>query len=56
VVTIAGDIVLAIVLIIVFSALVAGMFSGFAKSPGQGCLTMILFGFILFALAMYVFG
>jgi hypothetical protein len=40
-----------IVFAVVLTATVAAMFSGYAKSPGYGCLTMIVFGLILWALA-----
>jgi hypothetical protein len=54
--TVAGGIILAIILLPIFVGLIAAMFSGFSKSLLMGCLTMIVFGVILFALAMCVFG
>jgi uncharacterized membrane protein len=54
--TIAGGIILAIILLFVFGALIVAMFSGFAKSARLGCFTMVAFGIILFVLATCVFG
>jgi hypothetical protein len=54
--TIAGGIILAIVLIAVFIALFLLMLSGFRKSPALGCLTIVFFGSLALMLAMCVFG
>jgi hypothetical protein len=53
---IAGGIVLAIIIIVVGLLLIGGMFSGFQHSKAAGCATMVIFGFLLFILAMCVFG
>lgn len=54
--TIAGGIILAIIILWVGGLLVAGMFSGFSHSRKMGCLTMAVFGATLLMLAMCVFG
>ena len=54
--TIAGGIILAVVIMGVIGALVVGMFSGFAKNPPLGCPTMVVFGLILMVFLALVFG
>ncbi len=54
--TIAGGIILAIILIAVFLWLIRMMFSGFESGGFMGCLTMILFGAILLGLVSCLFG
>jgi hypothetical protein len=54
--TVAGGIILAIVLIAVFIGLFSLMLSGFQKSRTLGCLTMVFFGSLAGILAMCVFG
>ncbi len=54
--TVAGGIILAIVLIVVFIGLFWLMLSGFQKSRTLGCLTVVFFGSLALMLAMCVFG
>ena len=54
--TIAGGIILAIIIIVVGVLLIGGMFSGFKRSKAAGCTTMVVFGVLLLILAMCVFG
>jgi hypothetical protein len=54
--TVAGGIILAIVLIAVFIGLFFLMLSGFQTSRTLGCLTMMFFGSLALILAMCVFG
>ena len=54
--TIAGGIVLAIIIIVVAVLLIGGMFSGFQRSNAAGCATMAVFRVLLLILAMCVFG
>ena len=51
-ITIAGGIILAVILLVVFGVLVAAMFSGFQRGKAMGCVTMVVFGFILLALGI----
>jgi hypothetical protein len=55
-VTIAGGIILAIILLAVFGLLIRLMFIGFEKGPYMGCFTAILFGLILIGLVGCLFG
>jgi hypothetical protein len=45
--TIAGGIILAIIIIVVGVLLIGGMFSGFKRSKAAGCTTMVVFGVLL---------
>jgi hypothetical protein len=56
VIQIAGGIILAIVLLWLGRGLLEAMFSGFKVSPGCGCAAMVIFGILLFGLAMCVFA
>jgi ABC-type transport system involved in cytochrome c biogenesis permease subunit len=55
-VTIAGGIILAIILIVGGIWLIGLMFSGFQKSTPVGCFTMFVFGAILLMLVSCIFG
>lgn len=54
--TIAGGIILAIIMIWIAVVLFGGMFSGFSHSKPAGCVTMVVCGALLLMLAMCVFG
>ena len=55
-ITIAGGIILAVVIAIVGLSLLEFMFVGFNVGAKTGCFTMIFFGSLLFLLGSCVFG